>query len=76
MHLCNYSINKYHSDYIKCDDPDQEDQGCNSIALKMAQKWPQKWNFEKGHMSQTKKKLGAKRAGKRTQKRAQKLNCY
>lgn len=27
MHLCNYSINKYHSDYIKCDDPDQEDQG-------------------------------------------------
>ena len=22
-----YSINKYHSDYIKCDDPDQEDQG-------------------------------------------------
>ncbi|KAG7297644.1 hypothetical protein JYU34_018355 [Plutella xylostella] len=21
MHLCNYSINKYHSDYIKCDDP-------------------------------------------------------
>ena len=21
------SINKYHSDYIKCDDPDQEDQG-------------------------------------------------
>ncbi len=27
MHLCNYSINKYHSDYVKCDDPDQEDQG-------------------------------------------------
>ncbi len=26
MHLCNYSINKYHSDYVKCDDPDQEDQ--------------------------------------------------
>ena len=22
-----FSINKYHSDYIKCDDPDQEDQG-------------------------------------------------
>ena len=22
-----YIINKYHSDYIKCDDPDQEDQG-------------------------------------------------
>ncbi|KAJ8714240.1 hypothetical protein PYW08_007860 [Mythimna loreyi] len=21
MHLCNYSINKYHTDYIKCDDP-------------------------------------------------------
>ena len=25
--LFNYSINKYHSDYIKCDNPDQEDQG-------------------------------------------------
>ena len=25
--LSNFSINKYHSDYIKCDDPDQEDQG-------------------------------------------------
>ncbi|XP_040571804.1 tubulin polyglutamylase TTLL5 [Lepeophtheirus salmonis] len=27
MHLCNYSINKYHSDYIKCEDPDTEDKG-------------------------------------------------
>ncbi|PNF30209.1 hypothetical protein B7P43_G08430, partial [Cryptotermes secundus] len=27
MHLCNYSINKYHSDYIKSEDPDAEDVG-------------------------------------------------
>lgn len=27
MHLCNYSINKYHSDYIKSADPDIDDQG-------------------------------------------------
>ena len=27
MHLCNYSINKYHSDYIKSEDPDADDQG-------------------------------------------------
>ena len=27
MHLCNYSINKYHSDYIKSDDPNVEDLG-------------------------------------------------
>jgi len=27
MHLCNYSINKYHSDYIKSSDPDNDDQG-------------------------------------------------
>ena len=27
MHLCNYSINKYHSDYIKSQDPDVDDQG-------------------------------------------------
>lgn len=27
MHLCNYSINKYHSDYIKSEDPDEDDQG-------------------------------------------------
>ena len=27
MHLCNYSINKYHSDYIKSADPDMDDQG-------------------------------------------------
>ena len=27
MHLCNYSINKYHSDYIKSADPDLDDQG-------------------------------------------------
>jgi len=27
MHLCNYSINKYHSDYIKSSDPDLDDQG-------------------------------------------------
>ncbi|KAF7991613.1 hypothetical protein HCN44_008984 [Aphidius gifuensis] len=27
MHLCNYSINKFHVDYIKCDDPDAEDVG-------------------------------------------------
>ena len=26
MHLCNYSINKYHSDYIKSSDPDLDDQ--------------------------------------------------
>ncbi|PSN31902.1 hypothetical protein C0J52_21196 [Blattella germanica] len=25
MHLCNYSINKYHSDYIKSEDPEAED---------------------------------------------------
>lgn len=27
MHLCNYSINKYHSDYIKSNDPGEEDVG-------------------------------------------------
>ncbi|XP_060536355.1 tubulin polyglutamylase TTLL5 isoform X2 [Cylas formicarius] len=27
MHLCNYSINKYHSDYVKSDDPSAEDVG-------------------------------------------------
>ncbi|KAG8235258.1 hypothetical protein J437_LFUL014258, partial [Ladona fulva] len=27
MHLCNYSINKYHSDYIKSEDPSAEDFG-------------------------------------------------
>ena len=27
MHLCNYSINKYHSDYVKSADPDLDDQG-------------------------------------------------
>lgn len=27
MHLCNYSINKYHSDYIKSDDPCAENVG-------------------------------------------------
>ncbi|XP_049776569.1 tubulin polyglutamylase TTLL5 isoform X1 [Schistocerca cancellata] len=27
MHLCNYSINKYHSDYVKSDDPEAEDVG-------------------------------------------------
>lgn len=27
MHLCNYSINKYHSDYIKSIDADEEDVG-------------------------------------------------
>ncbi|RZF45150.1 hypothetical protein LSTR_LSTR016383, partial [Laodelphax striatellus] len=27
MHLCNYSINKHHSDYIKSDDPEAEDVG-------------------------------------------------
>ena len=27
LHFFNFSINKYHSDYIKCDDPNQEDQG-------------------------------------------------
>ncbi|CAG9765622.1 unnamed protein product [Ceutorhynchus assimilis] len=27
MHLCNYSINKYHSDYIKSDDPSAENVG-------------------------------------------------
>nr|CAD7437846.1 unnamed protein product [Timema bartmani] len=27
MHLCNYSINKYHSDYVKSEDPDVEDVG-------------------------------------------------
>ncbi|KAJ4437028.1 hypothetical protein ANN_17161, partial [Periplaneta americana] len=27
MHLCNYSINKYHSDYIKSEDPEAEDVG-------------------------------------------------
>lgn len=27
MHLCNYSINKFHVDYIKCDDPDADDVG-------------------------------------------------
>ncbi|XP_063231259.1 tubulin polyglutamylase TTLL5 [Bacillus rossius redtenbacheri] len=27
MHLCNYSINKYHSDYVKSEDPDAEDVG-------------------------------------------------
>ena len=27
MHFFVHSINKYHSDYIKCDDPNQEDQG-------------------------------------------------
>jgi hypothetical protein len=26
MHLCNYSINKYHSDYVKSSDPDLDDQ--------------------------------------------------
>ncbi|CAG9830207.1 unnamed protein product [Diabrotica balteata] len=27
MHLCNYSINKYHSDYVKSDDPSAENVG-------------------------------------------------
>ncbi|XP_045537693.1 uncharacterized protein LOC106708604 isoform X2 [Papilio machaon] len=27
MHLCNYSINKYHTDYIKCEDPVAGDVG-------------------------------------------------
>lgn len=27
MHLCNYSINKYHSDYVKSDDPTAENVG-------------------------------------------------
>ncbi|KAI5706334.1 hypothetical protein M8J75_007078 [Diaphorina citri] len=27
MHLCNYSINKHHSDYIKSEDPEAEDVG-------------------------------------------------
>ncbi|KAK7605541.1 hypothetical protein V9T40_007399 [Parthenolecanium corni] len=27
MHLCNYSINKHHSDYIKSSDPDADDVG-------------------------------------------------
>ncbi|XP_017779689.1 PREDICTED: tubulin polyglutamylase TTLL5 isoform X2 [Nicrophorus vespilloides] len=27
MHLCNYSINKYHSDYVKSDDPSVENVG-------------------------------------------------
>lgn len=27
MHLCNYSINKFHVDYIKSEDPDAEDVG-------------------------------------------------
>ncbi|XP_018327942.1 tubulin polyglutamylase TTLL5 isoform X2 [Agrilus planipennis] len=27
MHLCNYSINKYHSDYVKADDPNAENVG-------------------------------------------------
>ncbi|KAF4525871.1 hypothetical protein B566_EDAN015974 [Ephemera danica] len=27
MHLCNYSINKYHSDYVKSEDPEAEDVG-------------------------------------------------
>ena len=27
MHLCNYSINKFHVDYIKSDDPEAEDVG-------------------------------------------------
>ncbi|XP_051161057.1 tubulin polyglutamylase TTLL5 [Leptopilina boulardi] len=27
MHLCNYSINKFHVDYVKNDDPDAEDVG-------------------------------------------------
>lgn len=27
MHLCNYSINKYHSDYVKSDDPGAENVG-------------------------------------------------
>ncbi|CAG9818928.1 unnamed protein product [Phaedon cochleariae] len=27
MHLCNYSINKYHSDYVKSDDPSAENIG-------------------------------------------------
>ncbi|EEB14624.1 conserved hypothetical protein [Pediculus humanus corporis] len=27
MHLCNYSINKYHEDYIKSEDPEAEDVG-------------------------------------------------
>ncbi|XP_043271937.1 tubulin polyglutamylase TTLL5 [Venturia canescens] len=27
MHLCNYSINKFHVDYVKSDDPDAEDVG-------------------------------------------------
>ncbi|CAH1155614.1 unnamed protein product [Phaedon cochleariae] len=27
MHLCNYSINKYHSDYLKSDDPSAENVG-------------------------------------------------
>ncbi|KAK6621419.1 hypothetical protein RUM44_001226 [Polyplax serrata] len=27
MHLCNYSINKYHEDYVKSEDPEAEDVG-------------------------------------------------